>query len=197
MANRVHLAEDTTAALMIEEMMLKTPGPAPSLPLEYFPRISGVSDICHGRHYLIPGQIFASPQPFAVSTIVGSGCALCLWDPSTGIGGVCQFVFPEGPEDDLDPGRYGNQAAGALLHRLLDLGADPDKVQCQALWRRAPQSDLREQPRVPGASQRQARDPLPERKGHSPGGERSWWNAGPQAGVPDRRRPGVVAATLT
>ena len=131
MSERALLAEGTSAALMIEEMMLKTPGPAPALPLEYYPRLAEKSDVLRGRHYLIPGQIFASPQPFAVTTIVGSGCALCLWDPSTGIGGVCQFIFPEGPEDELDPGRYGNQATGTLLQRLLDLGADPGEVQAK------------------------------------------------------------------
>ncbi|HXZ29378.1 MAG TPA: chemotaxis protein CheD [Terriglobales bacterium] len=131
MFNRVLLAEDTTAALMIEEMMLKTPGPAPTLPQEYYPRLAEAGDVPRGRHYLIPGQIFASPQPFAITTIVGSGCALCLWDPSTGIGGACQFVFPDGPEDGLDPARYGNHATAALLQRLLDLGADPGALQAK------------------------------------------------------------------
>ena len=116
---------------MLMNTRIKTPSPTPTLPLEYFPRISSVSDARHGRHYLIPGQIFVSPQPFAVTTIVGSGCALCLWDPTTGIGGAGHFIFPEGPENDLDPGRYGNHAGKNLLQRLLDLGADPEKLQAK------------------------------------------------------------------
>ena len=131
MANRALLVDESTTALMIEEMILKTPGPPAALPLEYYPRPAGVSDIRHGRHYLIPGQIFASPQPFAVTTIVGSGCALCLWDPTTGVGGVCHFVFPDGAGNELDPGRYGSQAAATLRQRLLDLGADPSQLQAK------------------------------------------------------------------
>ena len=139
MVSRVLLAEDTTTALMIEEMILKTPGPVPPLPLEFYPRLAEESDVPHGRHYLIPGQIFASPQPFAVTTIVGSGCALCLWDPSTGIGGACHFVFPEGPENELDPARYGSHATAALLQRLLELGADPERIQAKLYGGAQPQ----------------------------------------------------------
>ena len=50
------------------------------------------SDDTHARHYLIPGKIFAAAQPFAISTIVGSGIALCLWDSERRVGGANHFI---------------------------------------------------------------------------------------------------------
>src|SRR6266436_3912280 len=50
------------------------------LPMEYLPRVPYASDDKHTKHYLIPGKIFVTAQPFAISTIVGSSVVLCLWD---------------------------------------------------------------------------------------------------------------------
>jgi chemotaxis protein CheD len=94
------------------------------LPLEYLPRILGASDDKHTRHYLIPGKIFAAAQPFAISTILGSSVALCLWDSAHRIGGANHFMLPNGPEDGENATRYANVANPALLRRMLDLGAE-------------------------------------------------------------------------
>ena len=94
------------------------------LPLEYLPRILGASDDKHTRHYLIPGKIFAAAQPFAISTILGSSVALCLWDSAHRIGGANHFMLPDGPEEGENATRYANVANPALLRRILDLGAE-------------------------------------------------------------------------
>ena len=94
------------------------------LPLEYLPRILGASDDKHTRHYLIPGKIFAAAQPFAISTILGSSVALCLWDSAHRIGGANHFMLPDGPEEGENATRYANVANPALLRRMLDLGAE-------------------------------------------------------------------------
>ena len=91
------------------------------LPMEYRPRISHASDDKHARHYLIPGKVFAAAHPLAISTIVGSSVALCLWDSDRRIGGVSHFLLPEGPEANAN--RYANVANPALLQRMLELGA--------------------------------------------------------------------------
>ncbi|HYA25336.1 MAG TPA: chemotaxis protein CheD [Terriglobales bacterium] len=91
--------------------------------MEYRPRVSYASDDKHTRHYLIPGKIFVAAQPFAISTIVGSGVVLCLWDSVRHIGGANHFMLPEGPDDDPSATRYGNIANPALLEQLLDMGA--------------------------------------------------------------------------
>jgi chemotaxis protein CheD len=101
------------------------------LPMEYLPRIMGASDDKHARHYLIPGKIFAAAQPFAISTIVGSGVALCLWDSAHRIGGANHFMLPEGPEDSENAARYANVANPALLRRMLELGAELKSLQAR------------------------------------------------------------------
>jgi chemotaxis protein CheD len=101
------------------------------LPMEYLPRVLGAADGKHARHYLIPGKIFAAAQPFAISTIVGSGIALCLWDSVNHIGGANHFMLPEGPEASENATRYANVANPALLQRMLDLGADPKTLQAR------------------------------------------------------------------
>ena len=101
------------------------------LPMEYLPRIPSAFDDKHARHYLIPGRIFATAQPFAISTIVGSGVALCLWDSDRGIGGANHFMLPEGPEESENATRYANVANPALLQRMLKLGAECTTLQAR------------------------------------------------------------------
>ncbi len=101
------------------------------LPMEYLPRVLGASDDAHARHYLIPGKVFAAAQPFAISTIVGSGVALCLWDSAQRIGGANHIMLPEGPEDSENSSRYANVANPALLRRMLELGAEIKTLQAR------------------------------------------------------------------
>lgn len=101
------------------------------LPMEYLPRIQHAFDDEHTRHYLIPGKIFVAAQPFAISTILGSGIAICLWDSVRGIGGANHFMLPEGPEDSDTACRYGNVANPALLQRMLGLGAETKTLEAK------------------------------------------------------------------
>jgi chemotaxis protein CheD len=94
------------------------------LPMEYLPRITNVSDDKHTKHYLIPGNIFAAAQAFAITSIVGSGVALCLWDSANKIGGANHFMLPEGSEDSENSARYANIANPALLQKMLDMGSN-------------------------------------------------------------------------
>lgn len=110
----------------------KTPSFNPAvLPMEYLPRVLDASDEKHARHYLIPGKIFAAAQPFAISTIVGSGVALCLWDSVHHIGGANHYILPEGPEDGANAPRYASVANPALLNRMLDLGAQLNSLEAR------------------------------------------------------------------
>lgn len=101
------------------------------LPMEYLPRIPHPADEKHARHYLIPGNLFVAAEPFAISTILGSGVALCLWDRERGIGGANHVMLPEGPKDAENAVRYANFANPALLQKLLALGADAKSLEAK------------------------------------------------------------------
>jgi len=109
------------------------------LPMECLTRNVGVSDDKHGRYYLIPGTIFAAAQPFAISTIVGSGVVLCLWDSAHAVGGANHFMLPEGPEGSEHATRYANVANPALLQRMLDLGAERETLAARIFGGSLPQ----------------------------------------------------------
>lgn len=94
------------------------------LPMEYLPRIPYASDDKHTRHYLIPGKFFCAAQPFAITTILGSGVSLCLWDSALGIGGANHVMLAQGPEENENATRYANVGNPALLKRMLDMGAE-------------------------------------------------------------------------
>ena len=44
--------------------------------------------------YLHPGQLLVSAHACAVTTILGSCVAVCLWDPVAKIGGINHFMLP-------------------------------------------------------------------------------------------------------
>ena len=101
------------------------------LPMEYLPRGLYASDEKHTRHYLIPGKLFAAAQPFAITTILGSGVALCLWDSVLNIGGADHVMLAEGPSKSDNATRYANVAHPALLQRLIHLGADIKTIEAK------------------------------------------------------------------
>lgn len=73
--------------------------------------------------YLHPGQLFASADGYAVTTILGSCVAVCLWDPVTRIGGINHFLLPLFSGEGLASPRFGNIAIKELLAQLAQLGS--------------------------------------------------------------------------
>lgn len=73
--------------------------------------------------YLHPGQLFASPEGCAVTTILGSCVAVCLWDPVTRIGGINHFLLPSFSGEGVASPRFGNVAIRELLDQLAQMGS--------------------------------------------------------------------------
>ncbi len=71
--------------------------------------------------YVHPGHVAASAGPDAFTTVVGSGVAVCVWDPIHGVGGMAHFLLPEAGSAAPAP-RYGDVAMGSLLDQLRALG---------------------------------------------------------------------------
>jgi chemotaxis protein CheD len=59
----------------------------------------------------------------AISTVLGSCVAACLWDRATGFGGMNHFMLPEGGSDTGGlAGRYGIFAMEQLINELIKRG---------------------------------------------------------------------------
>jgi chemotaxis protein CheD len=82
------------------------------------------------RVYLQPGHLHAAAAPTLVTTILGSCISVCLWDDSTGIGGLNHFMLPFHASGAGNP-RFGNVAFDELLARLERLGANMRRLRAQ------------------------------------------------------------------
>ena len=102
-----------------------------ALPMEYFPRTPVPPDNTRGRHYLVPGRIFASKEPTVITAVVGSGVSLCLYDPSTQIGGANHFLFVDTMTGEANPLKYASHANQGLFDQMLQLGANAGTMQAR------------------------------------------------------------------
>lgn len=77
------------------------------------------------RTYLHPGQLFASAEPYAISTILGTCVAVCLWDGAHCVGGMNHFLLPDVMSGALASPRFGNIACHRLIEEVRLLGGRP------------------------------------------------------------------------
>jgi chemotaxis protein CheD len=101
------------------------------LPEEYISRLSSATAEGQAKHYLMPGKVFASATPFAVTTILGSGVAVCIWDAHKKIGGANHFLWPFNLGDGPVDAKYAETANADLLHQLLNLGANLNDMEAK------------------------------------------------------------------
>lgn len=82
-------------------------------------------------HYLPPGQLVACSEPTAVTTILGSCVAVCLWDRRRSAGGVNHYLLPDwtGPRE-FSP-RFGPVAMEQLLQRMRALGCQDHDLEAK------------------------------------------------------------------
>ncbi|MEJ1298930.1 MAG: chemotaxis protein CheD [Candidatus Sedimenticola sp. (ex Thyasira tokunagai)] len=86
-----------------------------------------ITDSDPHRLFLEAGDVYATREEVFLSTLLGSCVSVCLYDPKTGVFGMNHFVLPRvpaGTEDDHS-GRYGTNAMDILIHRMVELGAQP------------------------------------------------------------------------
>lgn len=81
--------------------------------------------------YLHPGQIFVSREPHRVTTILGSCVSVCMWDDSTGVGGLNHFLLPHWAGEGHSSPRFGNVAMRMLVEGLLALGARRSRLRAK------------------------------------------------------------------
>lgn len=77
------------------------------------------------------GDLHVSKTPVKIKTLLGSCIAACLFDPTSGIGGMNHFLLP-GETDDPDLStRYGVNAMEVLINEMMMLGARRSSIQAK------------------------------------------------------------------
>jgi chemotaxis protein CheD len=72
--------------------------------------------------YLHAGQLAVATRPTAITTVLGSCVAVCLYDPVSRVGGMNHFLLPFHVERDRSA-RFGTVAVPQLIADVLRAGA--------------------------------------------------------------------------
>ena len=86
--------------------------------------------------YVQPGHLAAGGAD-ELTTIVGLGVAVCLWDPMSCVGGMAHFLLPEAGHAPPSP-RYGDVALRSLIDQLTRLGANVRELRASVFGGSAP-----------------------------------------------------------
>lgn len=73
--------------------------------------------------YLHPGDLVASAEPLALTTILGSCVGVCLYDAESGVGGMNHFLLPDSQGQGRPTARFGDVAMERLLAAVINAGA--------------------------------------------------------------------------
>lgn len=70
------------------------------------------------HYFLQPGYIFVPNQGNSISTVIGSGVSICIYDKKNRIGGMNHFQLPYMTTRGETTALYGNVAAIALIKMM-------------------------------------------------------------------------------
>lgn len=82
-------------------------------------------------HFLYPAELYVSKTAYQINTILGSCVTLCLFDPTTNIGGMNHFMLPYWNGQGLASPKYGNIANEKLLDKLISLGCNKNNLKAK------------------------------------------------------------------
>lgn len=74
-------------------------------------------------HFLYPAALYASDEPYQINTILGSCVAVCFWDRTLKVGGMCHYMLPYWNGEGLASPKYGNIAIEKLLEKMYSFGS--------------------------------------------------------------------------
>jgi len=83
---------------------------------------------------ILPGDYYATGEPIALTTVLGSCVAACIWDPDVHVGGMNHFMLPDGGDEPSSgsSGRYGAYAMEVLINDILKLGGRRRSLRAKA-----------------------------------------------------------------
>jgi chemotaxis protein CheD len=80
------------------------------------------------------GESYASKEPIIINTLLGSCVAVCLYDPSSRIGGMNHILLPGQPDMKKfdNSAKYGINAMDILITQIMKLGGNRHKLIAKA-----------------------------------------------------------------
>jgi chemotaxis protein CheD len=74
-------------------------------------------------YFLYPGQLAVFKEPMAITTILGSCVAVCLWDTKLKFGGMNHYLLPFWKMQGLRTPKFGNVAIEQLIEEMIKNGS--------------------------------------------------------------------------
>ncbi|MBF0193092.1 MAG: chemotaxis protein CheD [Magnetococcales bacterium] len=74
------------------------------------------------QHFLLPGALFVKDEDYAITTVLGSCIAICIWDKTLLKGGINHYKLPLWNGEGIPTPKYGNIAINILIEKMFDMG---------------------------------------------------------------------------
>lgn len=87
--------------------------------------IHGISTFIH------VGQIHIDEAPHAISTVLGSCVAVCLYDRKLGIGGMNHYLLPLWNGNGLQSPKFGNISIPKMIDQMIARGSTPQALEAK------------------------------------------------------------------
>ncbi|HPI39405.1 MAG TPA: chemotaxis protein CheB [Pseudobdellovibrionaceae bacterium] len=83
------------------------------------------------KHFLFPGQVFATHEELILSTLLGSCVAVVLQDTKNKVVGMNHYLLGTNPNPSVENNRYADSAIPSLLREMENCGASRKNITAQ------------------------------------------------------------------
>ena len=83
--------------------------------------------------FLLPGELCVEQAPTAISTLLGSCVAVCLYNKRLKFGGMNHFMLPSVRKDEAPSGKYGDYSTKQLLEKMLAIDANKNHIEASII----------------------------------------------------------------
>jgi chemotaxis protein CheD len=85
------------------------------------------------NYFLEPGFVVMPSGPTVISTVLGSGVSVCLYDRKRAVGGMNSFQLPLIREKGKTTTRFGNVAVRILIRMMVEDGSKIKNIEAQII----------------------------------------------------------------
>lgn len=95
--------------------------------------MSSQHTVQRNEYFLKKGYIYIPDAPTLISTVLGTGVSVCLWDRKLQKGGMNYFLYPEVSDPLEAKSLYGNVATLVLIRFLREDGSEIENLEAQII----------------------------------------------------------------